>query len=101
MARTSKAATKEKTATNQEAVPQAEGAPVGHFVLKKNHGLTLHGRSSKHYAAGTVFDPATDGELISQLVRGGAIIIEVTEASEPAEQSSADDTEDEQSDPNE
>jgi hypothetical protein len=55
-----------------EVVASAEpSAP--RFVLKKNHGLTIRGRAHRHFTAGTEFDPAKDGETISQLAQSGAI----------------------------
>lgn len=44
------------------------------FVLVKNHGLTVRGRASQFFSAGTEFDPAKDGELISALAQSGALI---------------------------
>lgn len=44
------------------------------FVLQKNHGLIKQGRASQFFAAGTEFDPAKDGELISALAQSGALI---------------------------
>jgi hypothetical protein len=58
----------EATDVAEKHEPKAE-----RFVLKKNHGLLLHGRSSQHYLAGTEFDPVKDAALISQLAQSGAI----------------------------
>ncbi len=44
------------------------------FVLKKSHGLVMHGRESKFYAAGTEFDPETDALIIAELAKSGAQI---------------------------
>jgi hypothetical protein len=55
-------------------VELTEPAPsTPRFVLKKNHGLTIRGRAHRHFTAGTEFDPAKDGEVISQLAQSGAI----------------------------
>lgn len=89
MARKPKAATKPGSAQTNGAGAMAQpgSAPAGMFVLKKNHGLTLNGRASKFYAAGTTFDPATDGEVIAHLVRSGARIEEVPAEAEEVEES--------------
>jgi acyl-CoA thioesterase len=55
------------------STPEQEEPKAERFILKKNHGLLQHGRSSRHFAAGTEFDPVKDGELISQLAQSGAI----------------------------
>ncbi|SDR37600.1 hypothetical protein SAMN05443245_5243 [Paraburkholderia fungorum] len=58
----------------QEPVVAESGEPKAErFVLKKNHGLLLQGRSSQHFSAGTEFDPIKDRELVSQLFQSGAI----------------------------
>ncbi len=59
----------------------------GLFVLKKNHGLTINGRANTFYAAGTTFDPATDGEVIGRLVRSGAQIEQASANPATAEES--------------
>lgn len=51
---------------------QAEPA-VPRFVLKKNHGLVIAGKSHAFYPAGTEFDPESDAALISRLVQSGAL----------------------------
>jgi hypothetical protein len=84
MARKPSAAAKSKAANTQEVTEQAEVAAPGLFVLKKNHGLIINGRASRHYSAGTTFDPATDGEVISHLVRTGAHLEEMVGETEPA-----------------
>jgi hypothetical protein len=87
MAKKPTSAAKPKAAKTEETTKQVEGATPGLFVLKKNHGLTFNGRTNKFFAAGTTFDPAKDGVLISQLVRSGARIEEVPAEAEPAEES--------------
>lgn len=54
--------------TAEKTEPVAE-----RFVLKKSHGLIVRGKASRHFAAGTEFDPSKDGELVSQLAQSGAI----------------------------
>ena len=56
------------------AAPKAAsaGQVPARVVLAKNCGFLSHGRSH-WYAAGTSFDPSTQGELISRLVRAGAV----------------------------
>lgn len=60
--------------------PRAEQAPQGEqdaeqapqaFVLARNHGMVVHGRSH-FYPAGLDLDADKDAELISALVRSGA-----------------------------
>ena len=48
---------------------QEQGEP--RFVLARNHGMVVAGRS-RFYPAGTEFDANDDGALISALVRSGA-----------------------------
>lgn len=43
------------------------------FVLAKNHGLIVDGRTCQFYAAGTEFDPESDAKTIAALVQAGAI----------------------------
>lgn len=43
------------------------------FVLAKNHGLVVDGRTCQFYSAGTEFDPETDAKTIAALVQAGAI----------------------------
>jgi hypothetical protein len=53
--------------------PEAAEQAKPRFVLKKNFGLTHSARSSRFYPAGTEFDEVKDSELITELVRAGAI----------------------------
>ncbi|HEX8894462.1 MAG TPA: hypothetical protein VF783_14120 [Terriglobales bacterium] len=53
-------------------MPVEEQKPSGKFVLKKNHGMVIAGKSHAFYPAGTELDPATDAALIFQLVQSGA-----------------------------
>lgn len=87
MARKSNAAKKQESIEAQNKGEQAVSAAPGLFVLKKSHGLTHHGRTHKFYAAGTTFDPAKDGELISLLFQSGALIEEAAAEVEPVEES--------------
>lgn len=82
MARKPKAATE----IAQDRGAQAVDVAPGLFVLKKNHGLTLQGRTHKFYEAGTTFDPAKDGELISQLIQSGAALDEVAAKADPIQE---------------
>jgi hypothetical protein len=83
MARKPKVAAKLGAPQTQDAQPNSANA--GMFVLKRNHGLTINGRASKFYEAGTTFDPATDREVISHLVRSGARLEQVVTESESDE----------------
>lgn len=74
----------------QAGVVDVSAAP-GMFVLKKNHGLTINGRANTFYAAGTTFDPATDGEVISRLARAGAQIEQTSAEPVTAEESTEQD----------
>lgn len=51
-----------------------EGADSGKYVLLKNHGLLLNGRTHKFYGAGTEFDTVADAKLIAALINSGAKI---------------------------
>lgn len=57
----------------KQEVPEAIEPAAPRFVLKKNHGLTILGKSHRHFTAGTEFDPATDADLILRLIQSGAI----------------------------
>lgn len=65
------ATSKAKTAADSKAEAQND-KPI--FVLKKNHGLVVHGRSGQFFEAGTEFDPEADSELIAALSQSGAIL---------------------------
>lgn len=67
MARQPRAAAQETGAQEQDA--KETNAP--RFVLAKNHGMIIDGRSH-FFPGGTEFDPASDGALISALHRTGA-----------------------------
>jgi hypothetical protein len=50
---------------------KAEDAQPKSFVLARNHGMVIDGRS-RFYSAGLSLDPEKDSALISTLVRSGA-----------------------------
>ncbi|MEX3933278.1 hypothetical protein AB4Y32_15995 [Paraburkholderia phymatum] len=56
----------------QDVAEQASAQKPG-FVLKKNHGLIVDGKTNQFFAAGTEFDPETDAKLIFALVQSGAV----------------------------
>lgn len=58
-----------KSAKDESAV--SEDAPKK-MVLKKSHGLILHGRAHHFYPAGKEFDLEADATVIAQLVQSGA-----------------------------
>lgn len=47
------------------------------FMLMKNHGVIIDGKTNKLYEAGTEFDPESDSALISALIRSGAALEEI------------------------
>lgn len=44
----------------------------GAVVLAKNFGMTINGRASQFFEAGTVFDAVDDKEIVHALVKAGA-----------------------------
>lgn len=59
----------------KKATEEAEsGAKV--WVLKQNHGLVHHGRSSQFLEAGTELTEGDDDELIILLIKSGAALEE-------------------------
>jgi len=54
-----------------DQVAQPEDAQPQSFVLARNHGMVVAGRS-QYYERGLSLDPDKDATLISSLVRSGA-----------------------------
>lgn len=46
------------------------------WVLTHNHGLVQHGRSGRFIQAGTELTEGEDDELISSLIKSGAVLEE-------------------------
>ncbi len=63
--------TQSDAAEDAQPDTKAEDAQPQSFVLARNHGMVVAGRS-QFYERGTSLDPEKDGALISALVRSGA-----------------------------
>ncbi len=62
-----------QSGVSEDAQPdtKADDVQPQSFVLARNHGIVIDGRS-RFYAAGLSLDPEKDSALISTLVRSGA-----------------------------
>lgn len=57
----------------EQPAPEVIEPAAPRFALKKNHGLTILGKSHRHFTAGTEFDPIQDADLILRLIQSGAL----------------------------